>query len=174
MGSAPVREATVPPTAFVPSRPWVTLVAVCLSVPLGVAAEDPAREKVSVKIRPTVIFAGGEVRTTVRAPRDARNPALRVIVESTDYYASSDVQLDGVDASTTHQFTWKDLPGGPYRVDAVLLREDGEKTIVTDCFAVLAPDSGDSGGDAAPTYPSRRSQRRPPRPPENPGPKSGC
>src|SRR5215207_7473147 len=119
------------PSAFVSFRPWVTLFVVCLSVPLGVRAEDPEPAKVTVKIRPVVLFAGGEVRTTVRTPRDARNRGLRVIVEGDDYYASSDVQLDGVDAATTHQFTWRELPGGPYRVDAILLRADGERTTVT-------------------------------------------
>src|SRR5215212_221146 len=142
------------PSAFLPFRRWVTLIVVCLSVPLGARAEDPEHEKVSVKIRPVVLFAGGEVKTTVRTPRDARNRALRVVVEGTDYYASSDVQLDGVDAATSHQFTWRDLPGGPYRVDAILLREDGEKTTVTNCFAVLSGD--DDSGVGAPSMPTRR------------------
>ena len=61
----------------------------------------------SIKVRPAVLFAGGDVRTTVRTPRDPRNRELRVIVEAADYYASSDVQIDGVDGAATHQFTWK-------------------------------------------------------------------
>jgi hypothetical protein len=161
------------PFAFAPFRQWVTLAAVCLVLPLGVRAEDPEQEKVTVKIRPLVLFAGGEVHTTVRTPRDARNRELRVIVEGADFYASSDVQLDGVDAATSHQFTWKDLPGGPYRVDAILLREDGDKTTVTNCFAVLSSDDGDSG-IAAPSQPTRRRQQRAPTPPPTPGSQSGC
>jgi hypothetical protein len=163
------------PFAFVPSRTWVTFVVVCLLVPLGVKADDPDHDKVTVKVRPVVLFAGGEVRTTVRTPRDARNRALRIIVEGTDYYASSDVQLDGVDAATTHQFTWKDLPGGPYRVDAILVREDGEKTTATNCFAVLSGDDNDPGsaGTGA-VQPSRRRQQRPSRAPESMGIKPGC
>jgi hypothetical protein len=164
------------PFPFVPTRSWVSLVAVCLAVPLGVGAEDPAHEKITVKIRPVVLFAGGQVRTTVRTPRDPRNRELRVIVEGEDYYASSDVQLDGVDAATTHQFTWKELPGGPYRVDAILLRADGEKTTVTECFAVLSGDDSESTMTQAQTFPSRRrqQQRTPTRPPESTGVKTGC
>jgi hypothetical protein len=160
--------------AFVPSRPWVTFVAVCLLVPLGANAENPEHDKVTVKIRPMVLFAGGEVRTTVHTPRDARNRGLRIIVEGTDYYASSDVQMDGMDAATTHQFTWKDLPGGPYRVDAILVREDGEKTTATNCFAVLSGDENDPGSGTASAQPSRRRQQRPTRPPESMGIKAGC
>ncbi len=162
------------PSASVASRPWVISLAVCLLVPLGIAADDPVHEKVSVKIRPVVLFAGGEVRTTVRTPRDPRNRALRVIVEGEDYYASSDVQLDGVDSATSHQFTWKELPGGPYRVDAILLREDGEKTTVTECFAVLSPSDGETAVGSGPTFPSRRRQQRAPTPPASTDVKMGC
>jgi hypothetical protein len=161
------------PFTRVPSRRWVTLAAVCLALPLGVRAEDPEQQKVTVKNKPAVLWAGGEVKTTVRTPRDARNRELRVIVEGADYYASSDVQLDGVDAPTTHQFTWKDLPGGPYRVDAILLREDGEKTTVSDCFAVLSNDDS-SGTGATAAFPTRRSQQRTPKLPDAIGPATGC
>lgn len=119
----------------------VVAVALCLAAPLGVTADEP--EAVTVKVRPVVLFAGGDVRTTVRTPRDARNRELRIVVEGADFYAASDVQLDGVDAAATHNFHWKSLPGGAYRVDAILLRADGEKTTVTSCFAVLTGDEGD-------------------------------
>jgi hypothetical protein len=95
---------------------------------------------VTLAVRPTVLFAGRDVRTTVRTPRDPRNRELRIIVDAADYYASSDVQLDGVDAPATHQFTWKELPGGAYRVEAILTRENGERRTVTECFAVLGLD----------------------------------
>ena len=110
------------------------------------AADAP----VTLSVRPAVLFAGHDVRTTVRTPRDPRNRELRVIVEAGDYYASSDVQLDGNAAPATHQFTWKELPGGAYRVEAVLTREDGERRTVSQCFAVLGPDDAADGFQAAP------------------------
>ena len=77
-------------------------------------------------------------------PVDAASE-LRIVVEAGDYFKSSDVQLDGVDAPATHQFTWKELPSGAYRVEAILTRADGERTTVTECFAVLgADDSADA------------------------------
>ena len=103
----------------------------------------------TLAVRPTVLFAGRDVRTTVRTPRDPRNRELRIIVEAADYFASSDVQLDGDDAPATHQFTWKELPSGAYRVEAILTREDGERRTVSECFAVLGQDdSADSIGQA--------------------------
>ena len=95
---------------------------------------------VTIGVRPTIAFAGGDVRTTVRTPRDARNRELRIIVEAPEYYASSDVQLDGTDAPATHQFTWKELPSGGYRVEAILTRENGERRTATQCFSVIGPD----------------------------------
>ena len=107
---------------------------------------------VTLAVRPTVVFAGRDVRTTVRTPRDPRNRELRIIVEAPEYYASSDVQLDGVDAPATHQFTWKELPGGAYRVEAILTRADGERRTATQCFAVLG---ADDSADALRTPPRR-------------------
>jgi hypothetical protein len=130
----------------------VPVVALLLVAP--VAADDtPA---VSIKLRPAVLFAGGDVNATVKTPRDPRNRELHVSIEAADYYASSDVQIDGVDGAATHQFTWKQLPGGAYRVEAILLREDGAKETFTSCFAVISPDDGDTG-IAAPSARRRRS-----------------
>ena len=109
------------------------------------AVSSGADAPMTLAVRPTVLFAGRDVRTTVRTPRDPRNRELHIVVEAADYFKSSDVQLDGVDAPATHQFTWKELPSGAYRVEAILTREDGERKTVAECFAVLgADDSADA------------------------------
>ncbi|HWJ55280.1 MAG TPA: hypothetical protein VNR90_03665 [Vicinamibacterales bacterium] len=118
----------------------VPVTALLLAAPA--AAADPP---VSLAVRPSVVFAGADVRTTVRTPPDARNRELRISIDAPDYYASSDVQLDGDGAAATHQFTWKALPGGAYRVEAILLREDGKTETVSTCFAVLVGDDGSLG-----------------------------
>jgi hypothetical protein len=146
----------------------VPVVALLLVAPVAADEAPP----VTVKVRPAVLFAGGDVRTTVRTPRDARNRELRVIVEAADYYASSDVQIDGVDGAATHQFTWKALPGGAYRVEAILLRADGVKETYTSCFAVLTGDDVDTGVAAAPTS-NRRRRSAPPQPPPQQGSSPG-
>jgi hypothetical protein len=134
------------PSPIARLRFHVPVAALLLAAPAA-AADAP----VSVAVRPAVIFAGGDVRTTVRTPRDTRNRELRVILDAPDFYASSDVQLDGDAAAATHQFTWKDLPGGAYRVEAILFREDGAQETYTTCFAVLG------GDDAGVGTPGRRS-----------------
>jgi hypothetical protein len=89
----PMRRSTIARFRF-----HAPLVALLLVAP--VAADDHV-PPVSIKIRPAVLFAGGEVRTTVKTPRDPRNRGLRIIVEAADYYASSDVQIDGVDGAAS-------------------------------------------------------------------------
>jgi len=156
-------------------RFYVPVAALLLVAP--VAADDAPPPAVSIKVRPAVLFAGGDVRTTVRTPRDKRNRELRVIVEAADYYASSDVQLDGVDGAATHQFTWKQLPGGAYRVEAILLRENGVKETYTSCFAVLSGeemDTGATGATGAAAAPNNRRRRSaPPQPPPQQGSSPG-
>jgi len=152
-------------------RFYVPVAALLLVAP--VAAYDAQPPAVSIKVRPAVLFAGGDVRTTVRTPRDPRNRELRVIVEAADYYASSDVQLDGVDGAATHQFTWKQLPGGAYRVEAILLRENGAKETYTSCFAVLSGDDVDTGTGAAAAPTNRRRRSAPPQPPPQQGSSPG-
>ena len=134
---------------------------------LAGAVSSGADAPVTIAVRPTVAFAGRDVRTTIRTPRDPRNRELRVVVDAPDYYASSDVQLDGTDAPATHQFTWRELPGGAYRVEAILTRENGERRIATQCFAVLGVDDS---ADAL-RAPPRRSG--PPSPDFAAG-RSGC
>ena len=112
----------------------------CSGVLLAGVVSYGADAPVALAVRPTVLFAGKDVRTTVRTPRDSRNRELRIIVEAADYYASSDVQLDGDDAPATHQFTWKELPSGTYRVEAILTRADDQHVTATQCFAVLGLD----------------------------------
>jgi len=137
-------------------------------VVLAGAVSYGADAPVTVALRPTIVFAGRDVRATVRTPRDPRNRELRVTVEAPDYYASSDVQLDGTDAPATHQFTWRELPSGAYRVEAILTREDGERRTATQCFSELGLD--DTADGLKP--PPRRGA--PPTAPTTTEGRSGC
>ena len=140
----------------------------CSGVLLAGVVSYGADAPVTLAVRPTVVFAGKDVRATVKTPRDPRNRELRIIVDAPDYYASSDVQLDGTDAPATHQFTWRELPSGAYRVEAILTREDGERRTATQCFSVVGLD--DSADSLKP--PPRRGA--PPVAPSTTEGRSGC
>jgi hypothetical protein len=157
------------------SRGLLLLAGVLLAAAVPQASD---LKPVSLSVRPVVLFAGRDVRATVRTPRDPRNRELRVIVEGADYYASSEVQLDGDGAPATHQFTWKELPAGAYRAEAILSRENGERETVAQCFAVLGLDE-ESNAEAVRPQPQpqrggRRTPNQPPPPTDLPSAKSGC
>jgi hypothetical protein len=155
-----------------PSRGFVLLGVLSLTGAVSQAADIPA---VSLTVKPVVLFAGRDVRATVRTPRNPLNRELRVVVEASDYYASSEVELDGDGAPVTHQFTWKELPAGAYRAEAILTRADGHRQTVAHCFAVLGLDD-DSNSDIVRPQPQTTRRRQPNMPPPTdlPSAKSGC
>ena len=80
------------------------------------AANEPKAEKLTVRVTPLVVLAPTNARGLVRVPRHADNRLLRVVLESENYYSSSDIELQGADAAQTHLFNWRALPPGSYRV----------------------------------------------------------
>ena len=89
--------------------------ALLMAAPLG------ARERLTIKVSPTVSMAPANliVRTIVEA--DSENRAIEIVAESEDFYRSSEVQLDGDRAPRTTTFEFRSLPGGTYYVTATLL-----------------------------------------------------
>ena len=51
--------------------------------------------KLTIRVTPLVHLSRGDARGVVTVPRHADNRILRVILESTDYYSLSEIQLDG-------------------------------------------------------------------------------
>jgi hypothetical protein len=84
-----------------------------------------AGDRMALKVSPAVAFAPANliVRTMIEA--DAKNRAVEIVAESTDFYRSSEVQLDGEHAPRTTTFEFRSLPQGVYEVKATLLASDG-------------------------------------------------
>ncbi len=79
-----------------------------------------AGERLILKVSPNIAFAPANliVRTTVEANPD--NRAIEIVAESTDFYRSSEVQLDGDRAPRSARFEFRSLPPGTYTVRATL------------------------------------------------------
>jgi hypothetical protein len=88
-------------------------------LPLG------AKERMTLKVSPAVAFAPANliVRTMIEAA--AENRAVEIVAESTDFYRSSEIQLDGEHAPRTTTFEFRSLPPGDYEVKATLLGSNG-------------------------------------------------
>src|ERR687892_316531 len=90
-------------------------------LPLG------ARERMTLKVSPAVSFAPANliVRTMIEAA--AENRGVEIVAESTEFYRSSEIQLDGEHAPRTTTFEFRSLPPGDYEVKATLLGSDGAR-----------------------------------------------
>jgi len=92
-----------------------------LSLTLPLVAGD----RMTIKVSPAVAFAPANliVRTMIEA--DAKNRFVEIVAESSDFYRSSEIQLDGEHAPRTTTFEFRSLPPGIYEVKGTLRGSDG-------------------------------------------------
>jgi hypothetical protein len=85
-----------------------------------------ARERLTIRVAPVAAFAPADlvVRTTIEA--DTENRAIEVVAESSEFYRSSLMPLDGDKAPRTTLLEFRSLPPGAYRVSATLFGPSGE------------------------------------------------
>jgi hypothetical protein len=97
-------------------RPFLLLVvAVCSLLPqMSVVAESP----VTLVINRRVVPAGSDLPVIIRVPRDSDNRSLTIEAASEDYVRSSTMPLDGEFEAATHQYWFRHLPEGEYKVVA--------------------------------------------------------
>ena len=85
------------------------------TLPLG------AGERITIKVSPAISFAPANLIVRAMIVADADNRAVEIIAESTDFYRSSEIQLDGDRAPRTTNFEFRSLPPGTYEVRANLI-----------------------------------------------------
>jgi hypothetical protein len=112
---------------------------------LMLAATLPAGagERMTLKVSPAVCFAPANliVRTMIEA--DADNRSIEIVAESSDFYRSSQIQLDGDRAPRTSIFEFRSLPPGTYDVTARLFGTGGsERAEVHQQVNVIASGTG--------------------------------
>jgi hypothetical protein len=76
-----------------------------------------------------VIYVGVE--------RREENRMLRVTAESSDFYRSSEVQLDGEASPRVNVFTFHQVPSGEYDVKAELIISNGHTGSVARCSVLV-------------------------------------
>ncbi len=93
-------------------------------------------DELSVAVQPHTIAPGGTVRMTVRVPRDSTNARLRLEIEASQFYTSSDIALNGAGAAVVHERTWEALPPGDYQATASVWKNDDSVVVATAAFTV--------------------------------------
>ena len=71
-------------------------------------------------------FAPANLVVRARIETEARNRAVEIVAESTDFYRSSEIQLDGDNAPVTNSFEFRSLPSGTYEIKASVLDASGQ------------------------------------------------
>jgi hypothetical protein len=84
-----------------------------------------AGERMTVRVSPAVAFAPANLIVRARIEQDAQNRAVEIVAESSEFYRSSEIQLDGEHAPRTNTFEFRSLPPGTYEVTARLLGPGG-------------------------------------------------
>ena len=80
-----------------------------------------AIERLKLKVSPSVAFAPANLIVRASIEPDAENRAVEVEAESSAFYRSSEIDLDGDRAPRTNTFELRDLPPGTYEVRATLM-----------------------------------------------------
>lgn len=94
-------------------------------------------------VSPTISHAPASlrIRATVEPKDDQR--ALAIVIESEDFFRSSEVALEGEDAPRHLFLEYRNLPPGTYEVQATVLDAEGNpKAAAHRCVAVIGADAG--------------------------------
>ena len=114
----------------------VTLATACvglLSAPRPLDGGQP----LSLNVTPAMSAAPAviSVRAVVEASED--NRALEIVAQSSDFFRSSRIELNGRDAPPLSVFQYPNLPPGLYEVSAVLIGTNGQRAAVSRIVKVV-------------------------------------
>jgi len=105
--------------------PLVAALALLLALPaLG-------GERLRIRVSPATSFAPANLVVQAVIESDDDNRSLEVVAESSDFYRSSEIALDGDRAPRLNVFELRSLPGGDYEVHAVLKGSANQPRAVT-------------------------------------------
>jgi hypothetical protein len=123
-----------------------------IGVFLNLASVLGADERLTIVVVPSVAIAPATVRVRATIQPDADNRTLEVVAESTDFYSSSQLPLDGDRAPRVKAFEFRSLPSGDLRVTVALVSVTGRRTVVTRLVTI--------GSESAAREQSERASRR--------------
>jgi hypothetical protein len=113
---------------------------ICL---LAVVPTLNSSERLALRVSPSVAFAPAALTVSVTVAADEQNRALQVIAESSDFYRSSEIPLEGRNAPALSVFTFRDLPPGLYSMTGILTGANGTLA-TTQRVAKVQPSVGSS------------------------------
>ena len=81
----------------------------------GAAARLDGSQALAVRVTPTMAREPASVKVLAVIEADDRNRSLEIIARSSDYFRSSQIQLDGHDTQRVWEIEFRDVPQGTTR-----------------------------------------------------------
>jgi hypothetical protein len=94
------------------------------------AASVGGQDRLTMRVSPSVAFEPANLVIRMRIERNEDNRAVEIEADSSYFYRSSEIQLDGERAPRTTRFEFRSLPGGNYNITARLKGSGGEELAV--------------------------------------------
>lgn len=113
------------------SRPAVVLLLVLSVLIPSLAGMAPllttlrAAEEVTIRVSPSMAMEPANLLVQVMVERNEENRRIQVVAESSDYFASSEIQLDGEQSARVRSVTFRSLPAGSYEIRGMLFGASG-------------------------------------------------
>ena len=85
-----------------------------------------AAQRLRVSATPPQSFAPATVRVRVTLTPDARNRVLVIEADSDEFFSSSEISLNGVEAPRIVETRLPSLPAGDYVVKAIVIDSSGD------------------------------------------------
>ena len=111
--------------------------AACLGL-LGASGTLNGSQPLSLHVTPVMAAAPAliSVRAVIEASDD--NRALEIVAQSSDFFRSSRIELDGRNAPPLSVFQYPNLPPGLYEVSAILIGANGQRAGVSRLVKVVS------------------------------------
>jgi hypothetical protein len=105
---------------------------------LGAPATLNGSQPLSLHVTPVMAAAPAfiSIRAVVEASDD--NRALEIVAQSSDFFRSSRIELDGRNAPPLSVFQYPNLPPGLYDVSAILIGTTGQRAGVSRVVKVVS------------------------------------
>ena len=120
-----------------PFRNTVLIVAAVAT--LGAVPGRASDTRLRIEVSPRISAAPGFLRVRAMVVPNGDNRALEIVADSSDYYRSSHVTLDGAKAPAVTDTMLKNLPGGEYEVSVALVDSQGLHTVARRNVTVVSP-----------------------------------
>jgi hypothetical protein len=103
------------------------LAALIAALPASIKASD----RVSMHVSPQMAFAPVDLNVRATVEADPDNRSIQVVADSSEFYRSSEIQLDGEHAPRTTIVSFRGVPSGHYDVRVVVKGSRGEARATT-------------------------------------------